>query len=93
MAAKKICTICKHLGKEVECEEEVEIGYLFDGVHSGAPVKIRLCRNHSVELFKKGQKRFLIDYRRILFDLVNSDEMEFIKILEKTVRKNLDQIY
>lgn len=91
--AKRVCTICKHIGKEVESEEEVEIGYLFNGVHSDSAVKIRLCRNHSVELFKHGQKRFLIDYRRILYDLVNSDEMEFIKILEKTVRKNLDSIY
>lgn len=91
--AKRICTICKHLGKEVDSEEEVEIGYLFDGIHSGSAVKIRLCRKHSVELFKQGQKRFLINQRDILFDLVNSDEMEFIKILEKTVRNNLGSIY
>ena len=93
MSGKRICTICKHLGKEVDSEEEVELGYLFNDLHAGAAVKIRLCRKHSVELFKHGQKRFLIDYRRILFDLVNSDEMEFIKILEKTVRANLDSIY
>lgn len=91
--ARRVCTVCKHLNKNVEAEEEIEIGYLFDGVHSGSPVKIRMCRKHSVELFKVGQKRFLINYRSILFDLVNSDEMEFIKILEKTVRNNLSAIY
>lgn len=93
MSAKKICTICKHLGKDVEAAEVVEIGYLFDDIQAGSAVKIRLCRKHSVELFKQGQRKFLIDYRRILFDLVNSDEMEFIKILEKTVKANLDSIY
>lgn len=93
MSTKKVCTICKHLGVIKDSEEEVEIGYLFDGLAIGTPVKIRLCRKHSVELFKQGQKKFLLEYRRILYDLVNSDEMEFIKILEKTVRNNLDLIY
>ena len=93
MSKKKVCTICKHLGHRVESEEEVEIGHLFDGLNTGSPVKIRLCRSHAVDLFKKGQKRFLLSHRRILYDLVNSDEMEFIKILDKTVRENIDRIY
>ena len=87
MSAKK-CTICKHMGKSTQCHEELDMGYLYDGLTTLAPVKVRLCRSHSFELFKRGQKRFLLNYKTILYDVVNSDEMEFIRLLDRTVRRN-----
>lgn len=89
----RACTICKHLGKVTEEATDLEAGFLYNDIDNPAQVKIRLCRSHSVELFKLGQKKFLVNYKQILFDLVNSDEMEFVRILERTVRKNLDAIY
>lgn len=85
---KKKCTICKHLGKSTKCHEELDMGYFYDGYSVLGPVKARLCRSHSVELFKRGQKRFLLNYRSILYDVINSDEVEFIRILDETVRRN-----
>lgn len=85
MNKSKSCTICKHLGRVSSQIDDFETGFLFDGVYQVKPVKIKLCRNHAVDLFQMGQKRFLLQNSNILNDLVSSDEMEFIKILEKTV--------
>lgn len=93
MSKSRECTICKHLGKKATEELELEAGFLYNELDGPAPVRVKLCRRHSVELFKLGQKKFLLNYKIILFDLVNSDEMEFVKILERTVRNNLDAIY
>jgi len=93
MSKSRECTICKHLGKKTYEDLELEAGFLYNELDGPAPVRVRLCRPHSVELFKLGQKKFLLNYKKILFDLVNSDEMEFVKILERTVRNNLDAIY
>lgn len=93
MEKVKACTICKHLGKITAESSELEASFLYNDIENPATIKIRLCRSHSVELFKLGQKKFLINHKQILCDLVNSDEMEFIKILERTLRKNLDAIY
>lgn len=87
------CTICKHLGKRTDEASGLEAGFLYNDLEHPAPVRVKLCRSHSVELFKLGQKKFLLNYKMILFDLVNSDEMEFVKILDRTVRRNLDAIY
>lgn len=82
------CTICKHYG--ISMTEGIERAYIYD--ESGNPVGIKLCPAHSVELFKRGQKRFLVNHYKILTDLVSSDETKFLDILEKTVRSNSGSI-
>ena len=89
---RKVCTICKHLGLDHHHEQQLDTGYLYDGVRARS-IKLILCRSHAVELFRQGQKKFLISKRKILYDLVNSDEKDFIRILEKTVQQNTDLIY
>jgi hypothetical protein len=93
MAMTKECTICKHIGKRNNDLGDLEAGFLFNDIEHPATIQIRLCRSHSVELFKIGQKKFLLEYHHILHGLVNSDEMEFIKLLDRVVKKNLDAIY
>lgn len=89
--AQKECTICKHYGMPNQSPETLERAQVYDEV--GTPVNILLCRNHAVELFQTGQKRFLVSHYKILVDIISSDEMKFLDILEKTVRDNLDDIY
>jgi hypothetical protein len=93
MAKQKACTICKHYGIETPPDKqgELEKTNVFD--ESGTPVPILLCKKHSVELFKMGQKKFLLSHYKILIDLVGSDEMKFLEVLEKTIKKNTDQIF
>ena len=93
MEKVKACTICKHLGKIRKESIDLDASFLYNVIDNPASIKIRLCRSHSVELFKLGQKKFLINHKQIMYDLVNSDEMEFIRILERTLRKNLDAPY
>lgn len=83
------CTICKHIGQKTN--GKLERAQLFDEV--GTPISIQLCRNHSVELFKFGQKKFLINHHKILTDIISSDETKFLDILEKTIRGNINEIY
>ena len=87
----KQCTICKHYGEETPQQDELDRQVIFDEV--GTPVPINLCHTHSVDLFKNGQRRFLIKHYKILVDIISSDEVKFLDILEKTVRENLDDIY
>jgi len=87
----RVCTICKHYGEETDTTHELDRQELFDEV--GTPVSILLCQNHAVELFKSGQRRFLVSHYKILIDIISSDEVKFLEILEKTVKKNFDDIY
>lgn len=93
MSKPKLCTICKHYGIEtpVELREDLERTFIFD--EFGKTVSIQLCRKHAVDLFKTGQKRFLLSHYRILTDLVDSDELKFLDVLEKTVQRNPDKIF
>jgi len=90
MAKKIQCTICKHYGNKTPEGEELEKTQVYD--ETGTPVPIRLCRSHSVELFKMGQKKFLLHHYRILVELIDSDEPKFISILEYTCKKFPDSI-
>ena len=90
MKKKRECTICKHSGLETPNSEELETSSLYED--DGTPIKILLCRKHAVQLFKLGQKSFLLAHYRILVDLIDSDEKKFINILDKTVRKFPDSI-
>lgn len=93
MTKKRECTICKHYGRSnigSSADEQLEAGNLYE--EDGEVIKILLCRKHSVQLFKLGQKSFLLAHYRILVDLVASDEKKFINILDKTVRKYPDSL-
>jgi hypothetical protein len=85
------CTICKHYGEPTLDSKTLERAQLFD--ESGTALNIHLCRKHAVELFKNGQRKFLVSHYKILVDIISSDEMKFISILEKTIRSNMDDIY
>lgn len=87
----KECTICKHYGQSTEAPDSLEKEQIYDEV--GTPVNILLCRKHSVDLFKSGQRKFLIKHYKILVDIISSDEVKFLDILEKTIKENLDEIY
>ena len=93
MDKPKLCTICKHYGLETpqELRPDLERTQIYD--EFGRVVSIQLCRKHAVDLFKTGQKRFLLSHYRILVDLVGSEEMKFIEILQKTVQRNPNNIY
>jgi hypothetical protein len=90
MSKKRQCTICKHYGKQTPKGEILEMSPLYE--EGGEPVPIALCRTHSVQLFKLGQKSFLLAHYRILVDLMDSDEKKFINLLDRTVRKFPDLI-
>lgn len=85
------CTICKHYGEPTDDTCELEREQIFDEI--GTAVHVMLCRKHSVDLFKIGQRRFLVKHYKILVDIISSDEVKFLDILEKTVRGNMDDIY
>lgn len=85
------CTVCKHYGLETSQPENLEQTKLFDD--SDKVVTVLLCRKHSVDLFKMGQKKFLLDHYQILNEVINSDEPKFIELLEKTYRTNMDRIF
>jgi hypothetical protein len=90
MSKKKECTICKHSNLVTPVGEDLENSFLYED--NGDPIRIQLCRKHSVQLFKLGQKSFLLAHYRILVDLIDSDEKKFINILDKTVRKFPDSL-
>lgn len=85
------CTVCKHYGLETGQPEKLEHTKLFD--EGDRVVNVLLCRKHSVDLFKQGQKNFLLDHYQILNEVINSDEPKFIELLEKTYRNNMDRIF
>lgn len=85
------CTVCKHYGLETGQPEKLEQTKLFD--EGDRVVTVLLCRKHSVDLFKQGQKKFLLEHYQILNEVINSDEPKFIELLEKTYRSNMDRIF
>lgn len=88
MSKKRECTICKHYGKATKEPEKLERTNLYD--ETGNPVPVNLCRNHSVQLFQWGQKKFLISHYKILTDLIASDEPKFLELLQRTAKSNSD---
>ena len=85
------CTICKHYGLKTAEPNKLEMEKLYDEDDNVVPVS--LCRAHGVDLFKLGQKKFLINHYKILNGLIDSDEPKFIELLEKAYRSNLDKIF
>ncbi|WP_408098837.1 hypothetical protein ACJVC5_07945 [Peredibacter sp. HCB2-198] len=54
----KNCVACEHEGK-MAMADYVDVVYQTSGRH----IYLRLCYNHSVELFKRGQTPFSCKYR------------------------------
>lgn len=90
MAKKRECTICKHYGKQTKEPNNLERTNLYDD--AGNPVPVNLCRHHSVQLFQKGQKKFLVSHYKILTELISTDEPKFLEVLQATVKSNPDLI-
>lgn len=90
MDTKHYCVICKHYGIYHPEGTYLERTQIYD--EEGIAVPILLCKKHSVELFKRGQKMFLVSHYKILVDLMDSDDIKFLEVLEKTVKRNQDKI-
>jgi hypothetical protein len=88
---QKECVICKHYGDETPDPFKLEKTQIFDEI--GNPLMILLCRAHAVELFKMGQRKFLMSHYKILVDIISSDETKFLEVLENTVRNNRNDLY
>lgn len=82
-----MCTICEHYGIKRESSEN---SILF---HNEKEIKISLCTEHSVDLFKQGQKKFLISHHKILFNIIDSNNTKFIELLSETYKNNINRIY
>jgi hypothetical protein len=86
MKQTKNCTICKHYGSHDEDLKGLEMATIYDEL--GNKVILPLCREHSIDLFKQGQRKFLMSHYKILIDLVDTDNKKFIDVLRTTVKKN-----
>lgn len=84
------CVICKHQGDHREYDR-IETCTLYDDC--GQVVKIQLCPFHSTDLFKKGQKKFLLNNYKILVDLFETDDPKFIDMLRRNFERYKDEIY
>lgn len=83
------CTICKYYGRRNTHLTSREMVY----DETGSPIVINLCRHHAIELFKIGQQKFFMKYFQIANDVVGTDENQFLDLLIRTARKNLEKIY
>lgn len=85
------CVICRHYGYEQDKSTDYDRASLFN--ENAKEVVIKLCKVHAIELFKIGQKKFLLNHYKILVDIVDSDDLNFLEILEETVKKNINSLY
>jgi hypothetical protein len=86
------CTICKFhssTGNYINSASSRET--VFDD--AGAPIAIPLCHHHAVELFKLGQKRFLLNQYNTAKDLIGYDEDRLLGLIFKTAQRNFDKIF
>lgn len=87
---KKKCTVCKYYNKN-HFDQQLEGAEIYD--YNGLRIPLLLCRKHSVDLFKVGQRRFLLDHYKILVGLVGFEDYRFLEVLHKNYRNNSDDIY
>ena len=81
----KRCLICKYLG--VEHHYDVSMSTMFH--LGGSEYRIPLCRNHSVELFREGQYRFVRKYKDISKDFMGTDQdEEFLNYAKKLAQSD-----
>lgn len=83
------CVICKHKG--IQNTSNLETNKVFS--KSGQSVRVLLCRSHAVELFQMGQKNFFNKHYDILFDVIESEEVQFLVILHDHVQQYKDFIF
>lgn len=91
MAHKCKCVICRHYGYDQDKSFDYDKASLFS--EEGKEIRVTLCKVHAVELFKIGQKKFLLNHYKILVDLVDSDDIGFLEVLEETVKRNINALY
>lgn len=89
MSKDNRCVICKHKG--ISNSSNLDANRIYN--KSGSPIKVLLCRSHAVELFQIGQKNFFLQHHKILFNILNSDEVEFLVVLHDTVKEHIDSVY
>lgn len=75
------CMICKYQGDH--SEKELSKDRIFR--ERGGPIIINLCYNHSWDLFRNGQKKFLEQYRSDFMAVFGTEnESELIEHLKGT---------
>jgi len=89
MAKDNRCVICKHKG--IQHTSNLEHNRVFS--KAGQPVKVLLCRSHAVELFQIGQKNFFNQHHDILFNVLESDEVQFLVILHDYIKEHPQILY
>lgn len=82
-----MCMICEHYGEDKKAEEQDSIYYY------NKEIKLALCRNHSIELFKNGQNKFLLKHCKLVESVVGSNNPKLMKVLEDTYRKKNNLTY
>lgn len=83
------CTVCK-LKALSFTPRASEGSYIYK---NDKEIRVNLCVSCSVSLFKKGQKKFLLDNYKILSNqFIDNDESAFIEVLLECVHKNKDQL-
>lgn len=83
------CIICKH--KDLPVSSKYSHEMIFDD--KGNSVDITLCHGHSVDLFKSGQKNFLLKHHDILHSIISSEDSKFIRVLTQTARTYFHLLY
>lgn len=91
MEKKHFCVICKYNGI-FHFENSLDRAQLYDS--DGGHITITLCKSHAVDLFKRGQKKFLLSHYRLLtIDSLLDEDAGFTDLLERTVRKNYQLMF
>ncbi len=71
------CTICRYIVKKYYSDVQLET--VFD--EKSRAISVYLCRVHSVELFKKGQVKFLSKYAFITRMFIGFPEQKFFSLM------------
>lgn len=91
MKRNRECVICSHLGDNNYSKDSLEVMSLFS--EYGHEHKFLFCKNHSIELFKLGQKKFLLNYMNILADVMETNNPEFLTLLEQYVKRYYHEVH
>ncbi len=80
MENSKQCVICSYCDPENQFHERLFISQVYNKHHNA--VRIGLCNNHSIELFRTGQISFMMKYYEIaktFFDHQNKNAYNVMK--------------
>ncbi len=89
MSKKLKCAVCSLYG--VENEKDISRELLFKD--EGEDFPVLLCRQHSVELFKQGQKRFCIHHFETANQIVVAENSTFLNFILEIAKKNKGKIF